>query len=584
MATLNDLVQQWLHLDQDPVTRSEIQGLVHDKDTKALDDRLSTHGYKGLSFGTAGLRAPMGAGFARLNSLTIIQTSQGLAEYLISSFVGTHVAGIVVGHDARHNSEKFAELAATVFENKGIKVWWFEGVVHTPLVPFAVKTLEAMAGIMITASHNPAQDNGYKVYDRSGCQINSPVDTHIAASITQNLEPRTWSRQASPLREPISISMKGEYFSSLKRQIKPPESNSRQVPFIYTPMHGVGFSYMVSAADVAGMKGSMITVREQVQPDPNFPTVRYPNPEEKGALDLAIQTANKYNVSLILANDPDADRFAAAEKVDNVWHQFTGDQMGALLADWTVSSLSSPVTADDVLLTSAVSSEMLKFMAKAKGFSVVETLTGFKWLGNVARQLQESGKRVHFAYEEALGYMFPELVHDKDGIAAAVIFLQASASWGSPWAKLQHLYGEYGYFNTVNTYWRSPNLQKTQAAFERVRSLGQPYPDLVGSRRVIRWRDLTKGYDSSTEKNVPDLPASASTQMITCWLDGQGSDDGIRFTVRASGTEPKIKIYLECRAKRQESAQIGAFQVLRWLKQKWFHDPDLRIEERFADF
>ncbi|KAL8950231.1 MAG: hypothetical protein Q9222_003720 [Ikaeria aurantiellina] len=549
MAKLEDLVQQWLNLDKDPTTRSEIQDLLNDNNTKELDDRLSTR----------------------------------LAEYLLSNFANTPTAGIVVGHDARHNSEKFAELAATVFESKGITVWWYDEIVHTPLVPFAVKTLKAMAGIMITASHNPAEDNGFKVYGSNGCQINSPADAHIAASIMQNLEPQTWSRQAGPLRKSILNSIKREYFLSLKQQIKPASSDGRTVPFVYTPMHGVGFQYMISAADMTGMKSSMVNVKEQAQPDPDFPTVKYPNPEEKGALDLAIRTANNINATLILANDPDADRFAAAEKVDNVWHQFTGDQMGILLADWTVSCLSSPITSDDVLLTSAVSSEMLSFIAKAKGFSVVETLTGFKWLGNIAHELRGKGKRVHFAYEEALGYMFPELVHDKDGIAAAVVFLRACASWGSPWAKLQDLYAKYGYYNTVNTYWRSPSIQKTHAAFERVRSLEQPYPKLVGDQGVIRWRDLTTGYDSATEKNVPNLPASASTQMITCWLEGKGSDDGIRFTIRASGTEPKIKIYLECRAKHQESAQTGASQVLRWLRQEWFHDRDLKIEERFAD-
>ncbi|KAL8774951.1 MAG: hypothetical protein Q9209_000430 [Squamulea sp. 1 TL-2023] len=511
----------------------------------------------------------MGAGFARINSLTIIQTSQGLAEHLLSTLPQTVGAGIVVGHDARHNSEHFARLTAAVFENKGITVWWYEEVVHTPL-----------------ASHNPAQDNGYKVYGSNGCQINSPEDISIATSILQNLQPQIWTNEASPLRKPILTTMQSQYMHCLRRLLHLPqakERSSNSIPFIYTPMHGVGLRYMMSAVELIGMKNGMTVVDQQAQPDPEFPTVKYPNPEEKGALNLAISTADEKNVSLILANDPDADRFAVAEKVGNVWHQFTGDQVGVLLAYWIFSSNSTQVHTDDIMLMTAVSSQMLSTIADAEGFGICETLTGFKWLGNVAQDLQEQGKRVHFAYEEALGYMFPSIVSDKDGISAAAMFLIACSVWGSPWVQLQKLYEKYGYFETTNTYWRSPSVQKTRKLFESVRSLEQPFLSYAGSRKVIRWRDLTTGYDSATDDHRPVLPASASTQMITCWLNGSESDDGIRFTLRASGTEPKIKLYLECRSKNQNSARKGALEVLGWLKETWFNDTSLKIEDRFAD-
>ncbi|KAL9604303.1 MAG: hypothetical protein Q9179_001925 [Wetmoreana sp. 5 TL-2023] len=483
----------------------------------------------------------MGAGFNRLNGLTIIQTSQGLAEYLLSDVSEPATAGIVIGYDARHNSQYFAELAAAVFESKNITVWWYEDTVHTPLVPFAVKTLEAAAGVMITASHNPAQDNGYKVYGSNGCQINSPIDAQIVTSINMNLEPLTWGLHEYSMRKPILADMSSRYFLSLGREVALAEVEKRSVPFVYTPMHGVGLRYMMSAVDIVGMKEAITVVDQQAQPDPEFPTVRYPNPEEHGALDLALATADQKGVTLVLANDPDADRFAVAEKVDNVWRQLTGDQVGVLLAHWLFSLISPQVTSDDFFLASAVSSQMLSYMAQVEGFSFRETLTGFKWLGNVARDMRSQGKRVHFAYEEALGYMFPNLVHDKDGIAAAIHFLRACASWGSPWAKLQSLYEKYGYFETINTYWRSPSIQKTLGIFEKLRNLQRPFPSRVSNRTVTRWRDLTIGYDSATRKNVPDLPTSASSQMITCWLDQSKSDGAIRFTIRASGTEPKIK-------------------------------------------
>ncbi|KAL8878769.1 MAG: hypothetical protein Q9198_003496 [Flavoplaca austrocitrina] len=327
----------------------------------------------------------------------------------------------------------------------------------------------------------------------------------------------------------------------------------------------------------------MTVVDQQAQPNPDFPTVKYPNPEEKGALDLAISTADEKNIRLILANDPDADRFAVAEKVANHWHQFTGDQVGVLLAYWIFSSRSSQLTTDDTMLTTAVSSQMLSNIAEVEGFTVQETLTGFKWLGNVAQDLKDLGKRVHFAYEEALGYMIPSIVSDKDGVTAAAMFLSACSTWGSPWAQLQKLYEKYGYFATTNTYWRSSDVTKTESVFEAIRKLEQPFPSHVGYRKVIRWRDLTTGYDSATEANVPDLPTSASTQMITCWLDGSDSDNGIRFTIRASGTEPKIKLYLECCSKHQDSAHKGAVETLQYLRHSWFHDPILQIEDRFAD-
>ncbi|KAL8813672.1 MAG: hypothetical protein Q9223_000293 [Gallowayella weberi] len=524
----------------------------------------------------------MGAGFSRLNSLTIIQTSQGLAEYLLSVRPDAATSGIVIGYDARHNSGHFAQLAAAVFEGKGITVWWYEDIVHTPLVPFAVKTLQAAAGIMVTASHNPAADNGYKVYSSSGCQINSPEDAGIASSILLNLEPQRWTTQASALRRPVLATMQAQYLKNLRGLISLPEAAKLPTQFVYTPMHGVGLRYMMSAIEATGMKDGMTVVDQQAHPDPEFPTVKYPNPEEKGALDLAVITADNKNIGLILANDPDADRFAVAEKVDGVWRQFTGDQMGILLAHWIFSKIASPVTANDIMLTSAVSSQMLSCIAEVERFTVRETLTGFKWLGNIAKELQGQGGRVHFAYEEALGYMFPNVVHDKDGISAAMVFLEACSVWGSPWHKLQQLYAKYGYFETINTYWRSPHIHKTQLTFSSIRNLKHPYPTQVGHRKVLRWRDLTTSYDSATRNHIPELPCSASTQMITCWLESSESDDGIRFTVRASGTEPKIKLYLECRSKDQESAHKGAVEVLGWLKGGWFGDASLRIEERFA--
>lgn len=498
----------------------------------------------GIGFGTAGLRARMQAGFARLNSLTIIQTSQGLAEHLLKTYPGATVKGIVIGYDARHNSKKFAQLAAAAFVAKGIKVLWYEDLVHTPMVPYGVRNLGAVAGVMVTASHNPAQDNGYKVYGSNGCQINSPEDAAIAASILRNLEPVTWDvrqLQSSPLLRPVLPLMKGEYLQDVCDLVNEYLKASSVPDFVYTPLHGVGLQYMTAALEQLRIGNRMTAVQQQAQPDPDFPTVKYPNPEETGALELAMDTADKHGVCLVLSNDPDADRFAVAEKVGDKWQQFTGDQVGVLLAYYLFSHMPPHEVRNCTMLNSAVSSQMLAEIAAKEGFQFLETLTGFKWLGNTALTLGKTGKTVTFAYEEALGYMTPNVVHDKDGITAAILFLCAVTQWGSPWKKLLHLYEKYGYFYTLNTYWRSPEVTTTKKLFGRIQKLGSPFPVTVGGRQVLRWRDLSQNYDSATPDNIPELPSPRDSQMITCWLEGGTLDHGIRFTIRASGTEPKIK-------------------------------------------
>ena len=521
----------------------------------------------GLAFGTAGLRARMGAGFSCINCLTIIQTSQGLAKYLLKEHNNAQTAGVVIGYDARHYSKHFAELAAAAFIAKGIKVWWYEDLVHTPMVPFAVQHLSAAAGVMITASHNPGQDNGYKVYGSNGCQINSPVDEKIAAFILESLEPITWNIQyarTSKLWVNTLASMTDQYMRAVWDFIDDKEFSSlRALPaFVYTPMHGVGLKYMQQAMDGENnpprAKGQesirMIVVEEQAQPDPDFPTVKFPNPEEDGALDLAKVAAESHGITLIVANDPDADRLAIAERVDGNWIQFTGDQVGVLIANYLISQRppipsSSPTTTpgtpaqkESYMLSSAVSSQFLSRLTTAYGISHLETLTGFKNLGKLALSLSSQDAQCLFAYEEALGYMFPSVVRDKDGILAAAVFLTACAQWGnSPWQELQMLYQRFGYYETMNTYWKSSNLDATREIFDRIRLLGEPHPQVVAGRTVERWRDLTVGYDSGTADHKSELPSSSDSQMITCWLSAEGDDEGVRLTVRASGTEPKIK-------------------------------------------
>jgi phosphoglucomutase len=570
---IKELAEEWLQLDQDPATTDEIYKLLVKGDTAELEKRLRNR----IAFGTAGLRGRMQAGFACMNSLTVIQASQGLAAYLLETEQHVKHRGVVIGHDARHNSEKFAKLAAAAFVAKGIRVWWFETTVHTPLVPFGVRHLNAVAGVMVTASHNPAQDNGYKVYWSNGCQIIPPHDTGIAQAILNNLKPVTWDTSVVDnghlLIEGALGLVQDQYLDAVKAAARPegvPVPDASHLKFVYTPMHGVGLVPMTLCMEKLGLASHMRVVEAQAQPDPDFPTVKFPNPEEKGALDLAIQTAEAGSDTLIVASDPDADRLAAAEKVSGKWHIFTGNQLGILLGSYIIERYVGKTPRDKLaMLASTVSSRMLRALASREGFHFTETLTGFKWLGNVARDLESNGYKVLYAFEEALGYMIPEVVHDKDSISAAAVFLTAVSHWASqnltPYSKLQQLYEQLGYFEDANTYLVSPSPAVTTDVFTAIRALGEPYPPTIGARKITRWRDLTTGYDSAGKNNVPDLPVDKSSQMITCELEG-----GAVFTVRGSGTEPKIKLYIECVDKSSEAAKAGAEKILQDLLREWF--------------
>jgi phosphoglucomutase len=570
--TTKELAEEWLRLDQEQITKDEISQLLKEGNEAELENRLRTR----IAFGTAGLRAKMEAGFSRMNSLTVIQASQGLAAYLLENVPHTQKRGVVIGRDARHNSKKFAKLAAAAFVAKGIKVWWYEVPTHTPLVPFGVNELGAAAGIMITASHNPAQDNGYKVYWTNGCQIIPPHDKGIAAAISENLEPVSWDisvTESSLLVEGALGLVEESYYKAVRLATDPlhhlTHHPDKELKYSYTAMHGVGLHFMTKALENLGLLEYMSVVQEQAHPDPNFPSVKFPNPEEKGALDMAIHSANRHGVTLILASDPDADRLAVAEKVNGEWHQFTGDQLGILLAFHIMDTYTKP-RGKLAMLATTVSSRMLATMASAEGFHYTETLTGFKWLGNVALDLDAQGYDTRFAFEEAIGYMIPGVVHDKDAVSAAATFLVAVVKWKqaspsvTPYQKLQQLYQKYGFFAEANTYLISPSPAITNKIFTTIRSLASPFPTHLGKRKILKWRDLTTGYDSTTKDTKPLLPTDPESQMISCEVEGD-----VRFTIRASGTEPKIKMYVEGKARSAEKAGKAAKEVQEDIVREW---------------
>ncbi|CAG2112316.1 unnamed protein product [Medioppia subpectinata] len=547
-------INEWLEWDQNPKTIGEIKKLVDNKDTEQLSKLLLTR----QEFGTAGIRGQMVAGFAGMNDLVLIQTSQGLAKYLLQMDGSAKDKGVVIGYDGRHNSLRFAQLSANAFLTAGIKVYLFSTLVPTPFVAFSIRVLSATAGVMVTASHNPKMDNGYKVYFSNGAQITSPHDKNIQKSIVQNLKPwdGVWTknpRHDNKCSDPLDI-VSSNYFSRIDKNIFNRNTNiGSKLRVTYTPIHGVGHVYLTEGFKVCGFK-NCFPVKSQMKPDPEFSTVTFPNPEEgKGVLDESFKTAAEEKSTIIIANDPDSDRCAVAEYEANEskWRIFSGNETGALLGWWQWfkhQSRKDSAKANDVyMMSSTVSSKILQSMAKIEGFNWLETLTGFKWMGNKADELEKSGKTVLFAFEEAIGFMAGTTVLDKDGISAAVEVLQLAAYLETERKcnlsqHLNHIYNTYGYHFSLNSYYICYDKDVIKSIFDRLANFNGPktYPSKIGSYEIVRVRDLNRGYDSSTPDNKPVLPSSSSSYMLTFYFK-----NGFVLTIRTSGTEPKIKYYSE---------------------------------------
>ncbi|XP_076635397.1 phosphoglucomutase 2 [Colletes latitarsis] len=565
---LDDKIHEWLIWNKDPKAEHQVEKLISDNNSKVLCNLF----LKRLEFGTAGLRGCMGPGYSQMNDLVIVQTGQGLSKYLIDVVLDATAKGVVIGYDGRHHSKRFAELTATIFAAKNIKVYLFSKVVPTPFISYSILKYKCAAGIMITASHNPKNDNGYKVYWENGAQIISPHDKKIQKYILENLEPieSSWNVTKvynSPLYKDPWNDIMESYYYDLKQTVLYPEVNKNTIlKFTYTPMHGVGYEYMNAAFNAANLK-PFIVVEQQKLPDPEFSTVKFPNPEEgKSALDLGIKVANENSSSIIIANDPDADRLACAIKITNdEWYIFSGNELGALLGWWMmhVYQVQHPDTdfSRTYMLASTVSSKILASMAKQDGFNFEETLTGFKWMGNRTVELKKAGKEVIFAFEEAIGFMCGSNVLDKDGISAGMHIAELSAyleTMGFTLRdKLDEIYAQYGYHISKNSYWICHEPDVIKIIFERLRNYaGEPntYPTSIldGKYSIIGVRDLTTGYDNTKPENKALLPVSKSSQMITFTFK-----NGLIVTLRTSGTEPKIKYYSElCASPEKQNINI----------------------------
>lgn len=516
-ADLRAAAQAWRDEDPDPVTRAEVDALLAAGDDAGLAERFGAR----LQFGTAGLRGALGAGPNRMNRALVRRATAGVASWL-------HAQGlrgpVVVGRDARHGSEAFAEDTAAVLSGAGFDVLVMPGPVPTPVTAFAVLHHRAVAGIMITASHNPPQDNGYKLYLGDGAQIVSPVDAEISAHIDA-----VGSLAEVPLSTERVRALDGAiidaYLDRVSTLVQP--WGAREVRAVYTAMHGVGAEVVRLAFERVGFPPPH-EVAEQVEPDPDFPTVAFPNPEEPGAMDLALAAAARVGADLVLANDPDADRLAVAvpdPAAEGGWRPLTGDELGALIADHLLRR--GAHQPDDALVTTVVSSRLLSRLAEAAGVAYFESLTGFKWVVRAPTP----GHRFLFGYEEALGYCVGDVVRDKDGISAALVVTELAAELRAEGSSLTE---------RLDDIFRAHGAHVTRQ--QSIRVAGADWLDRVTAAMAALRADPPTEVAGRAVRSVEDLlPGGrfAPSDVLIYTLDGA------RLVVRPSGTEPKCKCYAE---------------------------------------
>ncbi|MBO0774291.1 MAG: phospho-sugar mutase, partial [Actinobacteria bacterium] len=530
--------QSWLDGDPDPQDRAELRGLLAaagepgDRGRVAAADLASRFAGR-LEFGTAGLRGPIGAGPSRMNTAVVRAATAALAGWLRERAPSAPAAGVVIGCDARHRSDRFADEATAVLAGAGIRVHLLPRPCPTPLLAFAVRHLSAAAGVMITASHNPPADNGYKLYLGDGAQLIPPADEQIEAAIARlGPGPVPSGRLDGPLVTRHGDEIAEAYLTAVTAASPAPvplagPAAPPPLRVVYTPLHGVAGRLAVRAVDRAGYPPPRL-VTAQAVPDPDFPTVSFPNPEEPGTLSLALAEARQAGADLVLANDPDGDRLAVAVPTAGApggWRVLTGDQVGCLLGAYLLERTAAwPAPGRRLVATTVVSSTMLGKIAAAAGSRYAETLTGFKWIVRAADTVP--GSRFVFGYEEALGYAVGETVRDKDGISAALAVLSLAASAR---AAGQTLLDRWDVLEAAHGVHLTGQVTAAGLAPGEVMSrLRERPPDALAGQPVTGSTDLAA--DGS------GLPRS---DVLSYRLPGA------RVVIRPSGTEPKLKVYLE---------------------------------------
>jgi len=530
-VTVFETARAWRDQDPDAETRAELDALIADASNGSDDAlaRLHDRFDSRLEFGTAGLRGRIEAGSNRMNRVVVAQAAAGLAAYLLQK---DDSPSVVIGYDGRKNSWVFATDTAELMTGAGVRAILLPRLLPTPVLAFAVRYLDASAGVMVTASHNPAADNGYKVYlggNDHGSQIVNPADAAIAREIERVAAGSVRDLPRSERYETAGEDVLDEYIRATAALSTRPAA---QLRYVYTPMHGVGWETAHRVFVSAGF-GEAIVVDRQIEPDATFPTVAFPNPEEPGALDLAFATATVADAELVIANDPDADRLAIGVPTANGWERLSGNEVGALLG-WRAAERGATV-----LAASIVSSPALAAVARLYGIDYVDTLTGFKWVSRVPG--------LCYGFEEALGYLVdPHKVRDKDGISAAVDFIAMAAELkadGKTVADHRLAFAEkFGAFASSQVAIRVTDVDEIGRIMARLRA---QLPTSIGGLAVMRIDDFAAGFEAFPPSDILRFELEA----------------GARAIVRPSGTEPKVKVYLDASAPTSAEAQARVLQL-----------------------
>ena len=553
-----EVYQEWLnnpYFDQN--TKAELQSIAGDE--KEIKERF----YMDLEFGTAGLRGIMGAGTNRMNIYVVRKTTQGLANYILS--VGKGAQGVAIAYDSRNQSPRFAKEAALCLAANGIKAYIFESLRPTPELSFAVRKLGCAAGINITASHNPPEYNGYKVYWEDGAQITPPHDAGIMAEVKkvtdfQNVKTMEESAAADAgLYEVIGQAIDDAYMAELKKQVlhmDAIQAESKNLKIVYTPLHGTG---NIPARRILSELGfeNVYVVKEQELPDGNFPTVSYPNPEAEEAFELGLKLAREVDADLVLATDPDADRLGVRVKdKDGVYHDLTGNMSGCLLANYEIGQKKAlkGLSEDGALIKTIVTTNLADAIAKGYGIRLIEVLTGFKFIGQQILGFENSGQGTYlFGFEESYGCLIGTYARDKDAIVATMALCEAAAYYKSQgktlWDAMVDLYETYGYYKDAIQSVTLKGIEGLQKIQEIMDTLREKPPVEIAGHRVTAVRDYKK--DTVTDLATKEVRPTGLPSSNVLYYE---LTDDAWLCVRPSGTEPKVKFYYGVKGTSLEDA------------------------------
>ena len=551
---------QWLNdfaIDED--TKKELRS-IKDDDTE-IQDRF----YKDLEFGTAGLRGVIGNGSNRMNKYTVTKATQGLANYINKN--NPEHKGVAISYDSRHMSKEFSEFTALCLNANGIKTYVFESLRPVPELSFAVRKLNCIAGVMITASHNPPKYNGYKVYWEDGAQIVPPHDKGIIEEvneITDFSKIKNITREEAEKRglyNVIGEEIDSAYIDTLKKLVLNSDTIKKMaenVNIVYTPLHGAGNMPVQRILKEIGFK-NVYVVPEQEKPNGDFPTVSYPNPEDANAFKLALELAEKVNADVVLANDPDADRLGvyAKDSKTGEYHSFTGNMSGLLIAEYELSQKKErgEIPENGALIKTIVSSNLADAIAKEYGLKLIEVLTGFKYIGEQMRKFEQTGEYTYmFGFEESYGCLIGTHARDKDGIAAVMALCEAAAYYKEKgytlWEQMINIYEKYGYYKEYTVSITREGASGAEEIKQMMEKMRNNPPEVLGQYRVLEFRDYKKDFIKNNitgETSKTGLPNSNVLYY--------GLENDAWCCVRPSGTEPKIKFYMGVKGKSEEDAE-----------------------------